>query len=115
MNIRRNVRYFLAFTATPLVALGIVAAIVTAEPSTTRPATPYEAAFCSEHFAEYGPVTDDCTVVPLAGYVTPDGTILDGTVSEDDPFGRWDCVSIQRGQGDKEDQFRGSRAQGRKP
>lgn len=48
-------------------------------PATTRAATPDEHAFCLAHPDE-GPITGDCAVVPLAGDIT-----------EDDPWGRWDC------------------------
>ncbi len=91
---KRRLRIFGAITVGPLVLIGFAAAALTAEPSTTRPAYPYEARFCQDNYDQLGPITGDCTVVPLAGYVTPDGTVLDGSIQEDDPYGRWDCRTM---------------------
>lgn len=86
-----RLRLHLAGIAACLLVIGFFTAALVAEPSTTRPATPYEAAFCQEHIEVYGPVTGDCTVIPLPGYILPDGATYDGTIYEDDAFGRWDC------------------------
>lgn len=50
---------------------------------TDRPATDAERTFCEQNFDTLGPVTGDCSKVPLQGEIL-----------EDDPWGRWDCRTM---------------------
>lgn len=69
-----------AFAAAGILAFGSPAGAPTA---TTRPATPTERSFCQANYDLLGPITEDCSQVPLSG-----------SIEEDDPWGRWDCRTM---------------------
>lgn len=71
-----------AFAAAALLASGAAHQAPAQDPG-TRPATATEAAFCVANYDLYGPINGDCNTV-----------LLGGEIQEDDPWGRWNCMTM---------------------
>lgn len=80
----RRLRLSLAGMAVSMLVIGFFAGALATPSPTSRPATSQERQFCLDNFEKLGPASGDCTKVPLNATV----------ISEDDPYGRFNCVTM---------------------